>query len=242
MSRETILKPIHNQTPLKARPRCDNCCFSTYARGSGRPALICRQKKGSEGNWTIRLLNDHCPNFYPSRMAAAAGDEPRLIPLTRGLFAVVDAEDYPALSKYIWFAEGTGDNCYAARKQNRKSIKMHREITGAPDHLVVDHIDHNCWNNRKKNLRVCTFAQNCRNIKGRSPRYAKNRRKTSKFKGVHWHKRQKKWAAQITYDNKTYHIGYFIDETEAAKAYDTAAEKYHGRFASLNFPKRKVDE
>jgi len=31
---------------------------------------------------------------------------------------------------------------------------MHRQITDAPDHLVVDHIDHNGLNNQKKNLRV----------------------------------------------------------------------------------------
>jgi hypothetical protein len=237
MSCEKILKSARQKTPRKTRPRCDNCCFSTYAHGSGRAALICRQKKGSEGRWTIRSLRDSCANFYPSRIAAAAGDAPRLIPLTRGLFAVVDAEDYPALSQYTWFAEGTGRNCYAVRKENGKSIKMHRQITGAPEHLVVDHIDHNFWNNRKSNLRVCTFAQNCRNIKARSMNYARSKRKTSKFKGVHWHKRCRKWAAQITCNNKTRHLGYFEDQAEAARAYDAAAEKYHGRFASLNFPK-----
>ena len=50
----------------------------------------------------------------------------------------------------------------------------------APDHLVVDHIDHNGLNNRKENLRICTFAENCRNLRP-------SRHKSSKFKGVHWH-------------------------------------------------------
>jgi len=211
------------------RPRCDNCCFSTYATGTGRAALICRQKKGSEGRWNIRPLRGRCANFYPSRLAGDKSRSPRRIPLTRGLFAVVDAEDYPSLSQYIWFAEGTDKNCYAVRKENGKSIKMHRQIMNAPDHLVVDHIDHNGLNNRKENLRVCTFAENCRNLRSSAV-------KTSKYKGVHWHKRLRKWAAQITFENKKHHLGYFTDELAAAKAYDCKAAELHGEFASLNFP------
>ncbi len=212
-----------------AKPRCDNCCFSTFATGTGRAVLICRQKKGSEGRWNIRSLLDQCPNFHPSRAAGTQNDTPRIIPLTRGQFAIVDAEDYPVLSQYTWFAEGTDKNYYAVRKENGKSIKMHRQITNAPDHLVVDHIDHNGLNNRNTNLRPCTFTQNCQNQRRLS-------HKTSKYKGVHWHKGQKKWAAQITSNKKSHHLGYFTNEIDDARAYDRAARKYHGDFASLNFP------
>jgi len=58
----------------------------------------------------------------------------------------------------------------------------------------------------------------------------------SKYKGVHWHKLHKKWAARITFERKQIHLGYFLSEIEAAKAYDRAAIKYHGEFAYLNFP------
>jgi len=158
--------------------RCDNCCFSTYATGSGRAVLICRQKTGSVGRWSIRPLLQKCGNFYPSCFANPRNDRPRIIPLTRGLFAIVDADDYLWLSKYTWFAEGTDKNFYAVRKAGGKSIKMHRQIMNAPDHLVVDHIDHNGLNNRKENLRICTFAENCRNLRA-------SRHKSSKYKGVH---------------------------------------------------------
>ena len=40
----------------------------------------------------------------------------------------------------------------------------------------------------------------------------------------------------IKYNCKRKFIGYFKDEKQAAKAYDEAAKKYHGQFASLNFP------
>jgi hypothetical protein len=108
---------------------------------------------------------------------------------------------------------------------------MHREILRPPGHLVVDHINHNGLDNRKANLRHATRAQNNFNrliiIREDS---------SSKYKGVSWRKRKKKWRARICINGERKHIGYFKDEIHAAKAYDKAAKKYHGEFASLNFP------
>jgi hypothetical protein len=58
---------------------------------------------------------------------------------------------------------------------------------------------------------------------------------TSKFKGVSWCAGSAKWRSQICLDNHVYHLGLFAEEIAAAKAYDRAAKKMFGEFASPNF-------
>jgi len=107
---------------------------------------------------------------------------------------------------------------------------MHRQIINVPVFLLVDHINGNGLDNRKANLRPATHSQNVRNRP--KARYASPR---SKYKGVTWHKRKRKWNTRIRVKGRTIPLGYFDNELHAAKAYDHAARKYHGDFASLNF-------
>jgi len=208
--------------------RCDNCCFSTWIVGVDRPVLTCRQKAGFVGKWRSLRCNDKCPNFYPTTNCRLNLNEPRRIPITQGRFAIVDGEDYYQLAKYRWTATDS-DKPYASRRSAGKSIKMHRWIMNAPDELVVDHIDHNRLNNRKANLRLCTIAQNNYNATPRKHSF-------SKYKGVCWNKKNKKWVVTIRYNKIKYDLGYFDNEIVAAKAYDKKAKEFHREFAYLNFP------
>lgn len=147
----------------------------------------------------------------------------------RGGFALVDDEDFEKLNKWKWHKNIRG---YVVGYVNRKKIFLHRFIVEVPKGLFIDHINHDPLDNRKENLRICTGRQNSYNQKP----IRKNNK--SGFKGVFWKENHKKWYAVIGIDNTKKYLGFFDDKVKAAKAYDNAAKKLHGKFASLNFNQR----
>jgi len=158
------------------------------------------------------------------------GYEFRRIKLTKGKYVIVDVEDYPKLAGYDWqLYESESKNFYAVRLDRDKLVKMHREIMNDPAGLFVDHKNGDGLDNRKKNLRIATRAQNQFNRRKTSAKT------TSKYKGVHLYRKRNKYRAIIGCRGKRIFLGYFDNEIDAAKAYDEAAKKYHGEFAKLNF-------
>jgi hypothetical protein len=145
-------------------------------------------------------------------------------------YTLVDADDYEELNRHYWqlFEKERGGR-YVVRLDGRKIISMHRVIVKAPKGKVVDHIDGDGVNNTKKNLRIASIGQNNMNCR------KTNRPTSSKYKGVCWYSKRKKWQARISYDGKSKFLGHFNSEQDAARAYDEAAKKHHGKFAGLNF-------
>ena len=69
------------------------------------------------------------------------GSEPgRLVPLTHGLFAVVDEQDFERVNARGWFAcpVGTG-RIYARSSSANPRVYMHRYVLVAPQGMSVDH-------------------------------------------------------------------------------------------------------
>lgn len=58
---------------------------------------------------------------------------------------------------------------------------------------------------------------------------------SSQYKGVTWASNRSKWAALLTKDGKTFHLGNYESELDAAYAYDAAARYYFGEATFTNF-------
>lgn len=98
-----------------------------------------------------------------------------------------------------------------------------------PEDYVIDHINGVRDDNKISNLRLATLSQNRVNS-------AKSENTSSKYKGVYWKSKDKKWVAQITAKpsrNRVY-LGGFDTQEEAAIAYNEAAIQLFGEFAILN--------
>ena len=156
------------------------------------------------------------------------------IKLSKGYETTVDDDDFIRLNKISWHyhQKGYARGClYLGReggKQLQKNILMHRLIMGEPKGMMIDHINGDKLDNRKENLRICTNSENMMNQKT----YRRN--VTSKYKGVHWCKKDKKWKAQIEKNGKGLYLGSFENEINAAKVYNEKAKDLHGEYACLN--------
>jgi len=174
----------------------------------------------------------------------------KLIPLTQGLFAKVDDEDYEWLNQWKWLAkESDKGHFYACRNpprekgKNRTMIRMHNLIMGVLEGNRVDHKDRDGLNNQRNNLRFSTPSQNSANTSVRV------NKKSSNYFGVFKMKSYNKtyWKAAIKVNYKQVSLGTYPftanGEVLAAKAYNEAAVKYKGEFAHINIiPQLPISE
>jgi len=147
------------------------------------------------------------------------------IPLTRGLHAIVDDDDYDWLRQWKWQALPGGNGRHYAKRRGSlnkgdlsQTIAMHRAIMNPPQDWDVDHINGNGLDNRRSNLRVVTTSQNLANRR----RFKSNQ---SGYKGVV--RMGDKWKMQFSLE--------FDTPEEAARAYDRIARLFFGEHASTNF-------
>lgn len=118
----------------------------------------------------------------------------------------VDLEDVDELKKYKIGFDWSGG--YAITKVDSKPIFIHRIIMNTPNGSFTDHINGDRLDNRKQNLRLCTYQN-----------YNRNRRvadvNKSGVTGVYYSKTNNKWVAQIKNNGKIINLGFFENIEDA---------------------------
>ena len=114
------------------------------------------------------------------------------------------------------------------QKSIRKLHKIHRLVAkhfipNLNNNNCVDHIDNNKINNTFSNLRWCDASENQHNRQ-------LNKNNSSGAKGIIFYKRNNKWKVYIKLNNKTIHLGYFVNFDDAKQMRQLKAKELFGEF------------
>lgn len=169
----------------------------------------------------------------------------RLVPLTQGKFATVDACEYDRVTTLKWSAHrkvrGGIERFYAVHSGiengKRRFVQMHRFILGVTDPSIqVDHRrTSETLNNCRENLRDANASLN-----GANREFIKS---GSGYKGVAIIKKRPGrrtydgWRGEVTVNGKRMVSPIYRSPETAAHWYDETALAYFGEFARLNFPR-----
>jgi len=159
------------------------------------------------------------------------------IPLTRGYITTVSNcdSDLIEFKWYVIIKRGRFSGVYRQIYSPKIStVYIHRvimeRILNRPlsKGEVVDHVNGDVLDNTRINLRLATQKENSRNR-------SKSVNKTG-YKAVYPVETKKgvKFVAKIEVDGRSIQIGTFLNQHDAARAYNDAAKIYHGEFARLN--------
>lgn len=170
------------------------------------------------------------PCFRSIRQPIDNSNGTHRIPLTKGAFAIIDSADVPLVAEYNWMLDQARDRPdYASRGDHQRTVYLHRFLMSAGPGELVDHVNKDGLDCRRSNMRIATPWGNMANVFKRTTN-------PNRFKGVRLRHDGAKWCARIQIHGKGIHLGSFDTAEEAARAYDQAAVKLFGDFASLNFP------
>ena len=131
-----------------------------------------------------------------------------------------DLEDYDKISGCCWSSGSIG---YIHTVLLDKIVRMHRFLLNPNEYEVIDHINHNTYDNRKMNLRKTTTSENQTNKKIQT-------NNTSGVTGVRWVKNRNKWVACININKKSIQLGSFLKFEDAVTARKEAEDKYYGEY------------
>ena len=155
------------------------------------------------------------------------------IKLTRGRFAIVDDDDYEMLKKHSWHCLEihTEGKYYAGTtvritKQKQYSLKMHRYIMGLKrgDGKLIDHINNDGLDNRKKNLRIVSYSENNKNR-------SVGKNNTTGSKGIYLEKQTGKYKVQINNNGIRHYLGKYSTIDEAKQVRALKEKELYGKYS-----------
>lgn len=141
---------------------------------------------------------------------------------------LVDTEDVNLVSQYTWCIKNKTKKDYRLVSLSDGKMKfMHRLIMGVEDSsIVVDHVNHRQFDNRKSELRICSSIENSYNT-------SLSKNNTSGKNGVS-KMNNGKYRAYIFQNYKQIHLGVYDTLEEASAARDRASILLYGEFANIN--------
>lgn len=89
--------------------------------------------------WVVRVMVWPMEVYHSARLWRKV----RLIALSRGKFAIVDAGYYEELNKYKWFVQESKGAYYAVCRMGKERVWMHRFLMKASKDKKVDHKNRN---------------------------------------------------------------------------------------------------
>lgn len=129
---------------------------------------------------------------------------------------LVDSQDYEThVRPYRWNVGGVNYNRVytsarsASRRSGNSTVLLHRWLLDPPAEMEVDHINRDPLDNRRANLRIVTRKQNEEN------RPSTKVGGSSKYRGVWFDKKNKKYRAAVTHNYKAHKSPRFATEEEA---------------------------
>lgn len=134
-------------------------------------------------------------------MANRTSEAVKLIELTKGMFAIVDEQDFESTEDVSWHYSICSEFGYA---KNGNRGYLHRWLTKAPKGKEVDHINHDTLDCRRSNLRICDRSQNTFN-------HPKRKTNKSGHVGV-WQSKDGRWHAEIMRNYKKIQLGSSMDK------------------------------
>lgn len=149
----------------------------------------------------------------------------RELPLTRGMVALVDDNEFDRCNQYNWSVNASsGGRFYASRGiyQGDKYFRifLHRFILGVPDGVIIDHIDGDPLNNQKSNLRACNHKQNSWNS------YRAHPKPIVTDDGL--------FSAQVTVDGRVKRFGTYATQDEADEVIRAALVLTRGDYTKVS--------